>query len=830
MAKTLIEQILSGGDSSTEQWWHFGKILRAGVGTYDFEVTGDRGNNIVCVWLAGILSHSIYGYRESIIPIEGTAVLYILPESGSKFGIILGCVPMTAAGQYITESINPSLHSITSAVGVTAFTEPTGMALSTSKKGKVLTAISDKLRDIFPGEYAISNEQGIVFYLLKSMAGLKASDRSKLETFVLDDMVRITSGIYQHNSSLGPFQIFNDHGKISALFQSTSKQQEFYGDLNTGEYKEAMQDDTYDRKKDTNAGQKLTDNREMFSRFQMFLGELGAFVHTILCSPEVDKTTETIGTAGKHTGLFQHVVDDSGKVMIKSANGITFMRCDAIPVPKKLREAWDPKGEVESPTDTNKEPFNYDITSPWSRTLLLRDYAAYFEKMTYLPFDKRPKDWSVSEAKDLGVPQDTYDKIDNRRANFKKNADAQSAISLEDDGSILLRDSWGSEIYMRGGSIIISCPGQIELRSGMNTVILAGNDFITKANHSADITATTKDVRIKGQNNVQICAVDRGLLLESLGTHKEGQKRSDSLETHPTDETKPQASLDYNDINKGEDSNFCGVVVHAPYSQAHISSEHIEFASSARIIFRAIKDKTLDIYMRCTNFTAWCYDAFTATCSKTFDSVTGSGIRMGPSQLTAVGQSVVVSSLQNTTVLQQAGRQSVAFIDTRGEESAKHASIHDLAVADTTYPLITVDSWAIEWEDKIRFTYRTPGQYGVESSNNIKNIGNFEGRAESTESDFEFKVYQSPWQYIYSGSPSMVSWVEYSIDGTSPWPGYDFYKAEDPRKCYCYLPSEVNTIKGGRSKGRKDVVSEPNKLKTAGMVDYKIIVNTPTTK
>ena len=28
---------------------------------------------------------------------------------------------------------------------------------------------------------------------------------------------------------------------------------------------------------------------------------------------------------------------------------------------------------------------------------------------------------------------------------------------LEDDGSVIIRDAWGSEINMRGGNIIISC-------------------------------------------------------------------------------------------------------------------------------------------------------------------------------------------------------------------------------------------------------------------------------------------------------------------------------------------------------------------------------------
>jgi hypothetical protein len=300
------------------------------------------------------------------------------------------------------------------------------------------------------------------------------------------------------------------------------------------------------------------------------------------------------------------------------------------------------------------------------------------------------------------------------------------------------------------------------------------------------------------------------------------------LEGHAIDNTKPEIPLDYNDPGKGEDSNYCGVVIHAPASQVHVSSPTIEFASSYKIVFRAVKDRVVDIFFRCRNLMTWCLDSFSATCSKdqaAFGSENeGSGLFMDLKNLDIVGQQTIISSNKNTTVLSQAGAQYVAFNPARGTtQSGSLRKVHDGVLLQTSLPADEIAAKAIEKEDKIRFTFRTSAQYGTDEANEIKNIGEYDGRMTDTKKDGIFKVYQSPWQFIYANAKSMVPWYEYWIDETAPWPGYRYY---DSDKCYYYLPKEVNVdIKtGSRSVKRSEATNEPAQLKYADMNSYQAIV------
>jgi hypothetical protein len=83
---------------------------------------------------------------------------------------------------------------------------------------------------------------------------------------------------------------------------------------------------------------------------------------------------------------------------------------------------------------------------------------------------------------------------------------------------VVLFGGCGEEIRMAGGSITLSAPGDIWIKSGRNANIWGGDDVNIRAKNSADIIATNKDVRIKSEHNMQLIAGNSGvggLLLES---------------------------------------------------------------------------------------------------------------------------------------------------------------------------------------------------------------------------------------------------------------------------------------------------------------------------
>lgn len=97
----------------------------------------------------------------------------------------------------------------------------------------------------------------------------------------------------------------------------------------------------------------------------------------------------------------------------------------------------------------------------------------------------------------------------------------ESLIAMLDDGGIVIGDGYGAEIRMTGGSMWLSCPGDLWLQPGRNVNAWAGRDMILRAQNSADLTAANSDVHIKAENNfVVICGNSGcgGALIESRAT------------------------------------------------------------------------------------------------------------------------------------------------------------------------------------------------------------------------------------------------------------------------------------------------------------------------
>ena len=86
------------------------------------------------------------------------------------------------------------------------------------------------------------------------------------------------------------------------------------------------------------------------------------------------------------------------------------------------------------------------------------------------------------------------------------------------DGSVLLRDAWGSSIEMRGGKIVITNAKDTEIVSGHNTVIISGNDVHIKAKNSADIHTTNKNVRIRSGRHTMVDAKQGSIQLTAMAS------------------------------------------------------------------------------------------------------------------------------------------------------------------------------------------------------------------------------------------------------------------------------------------------------------------------
>ncbi len=108
---------------------------------------------------------------------------------------------------------------------------------------------------------------------------------------------------------------------------------------------------------------------------------------------------------------------------------------------------------------------------------------------------------------------------------------------------------------MCGGNIEMTCPGDGWVRAGRNVNLWAGVDFVARAKHSWDITATERDGRLKAERNMLMLSGNAGIggtLIESRGAG-------------------PLLGFD----KFGEEAQISGVIIRSPKSPAVVWSNYI---------------------------------------------------------------------------------------------------------------------------------------------------------------------------------------------------------------------------------------------------------------
>jgi len=286
-------------------------------------------------------------------------------------------------------------------------------------------------------------------------------------------------------------------------------------------------------------------------------------------------------------GLHEDNISLDGRRFIASAKGITLSKRMLLPVPTRIRRPEDgngdradqdyrPSGEStfgSGPEHKITGDLVADHTYPsMRRSGAILDLHAYLFNYAGLhPFHWHYKDFNTAEQQDLKhakanqyvptyselvtkmcLPEPTEGKglrrikIDHRyeEQNF---FETESFISLLEDGTVVLGDGFGAEIKMAGGSITISAPGDIWLKTGRDTNIWAGRELHARAKQHIELAATEKDVRIKAERNMLLLA----------GNHEKAQTGGILIESK-------SKKTEYNFDEPGDKAEFGGIVLRAP--------------------------------------------------------------------------------------------------------------------------------------------------------------------------------------------------------------------------------------------------------------------------
>ena len=776
-----------------------GTVVRSGCGWYDFAVHIPGHPKLVGCTMLSAISSNIMGVSECSIPLEGTRVMVQLNSTQASYGTIIGVfpdrdtLPSTDNSRKISNNVFSTFYELESGASVGS---EDAYSVPLASKGDLAKVNANATRplDILPGNYALINEQQVGLAVTTLAASLKANSRAQIRVGTVDDNVRIVSGFFQHFDACGGTQSYNDGGCISEERGVTSYQAEYFGmdKIGTAAF---VKDETttLDNSSLVTSLKKVEARLIPRKRLQMFMGYLGDMFNFFIAKPDPKTIPETEDTLNKDQGLLHVHADASGRLNVRSASGISLMRCDRIPVPKRIRQPWDPAGDnmATGETPPPKQPFTFDSKFPYGRSLQLRDAQSWRNLTSYWHIENQKKDFYLPEESDLNAPDNDYDPIGAGTEEYKKYDKRQAGLSIEEDGSIILRDAWGSEIIMRGGNIVINAAAQIEVRSGKSTVVLAGHDAVIKARQSVDLMATEKDVRIKADGNLHMLAEGRNgggnVLIESLATGAGGTW-----------------------AGGGEAVHSKGIVFKAQKSAVVSTAETVRLNGSQKVILDTFNESNQENSGEITlsaNIVKSSAREETLLTTKEND-----GIQITPGTTIVAGKDVLIAASSGATIVQE-GKALVPMTWVKLKHDPYGLVKPSIqALWDTVQNTKWLSPFAPLDLSQITFTYRSSAEYGTIAATEIQG-------------GTGFLVFQSFWAYMASSKSPMVpttlaKWTEYAVNNTKPWPG------SAASKSYVQLSAETNVASNtGIAKNRSALKPTGGSLAASDFDKYEVVVH-----
>ncbi len=324
-------------------------------------------------------------------------------------------------------------------------------------------------------------------------------------------------------------------------------------------------------------------DQEAFHRYQEYKGYLGqGSLRQLLLPPQVSHYRRS--EEQSLIGVFREQTSLDGAYLLQSAHSISLVKRIFFPVAKRVRACEDPTGDLggqpgyrfsgefdEGPAHSvsGNIPVSPGSEAPQMLSAAaLLDFAAYSQWKGKHPFYYHKKDYhlsaqselpaqriqapldysSLAQKNHLDPPQPVPMNVDHRYGNVDY-YETTAGVFILPDGSVAIRDGYGSEIKLSGGNAYISCPKNVYFLPGCSAVTYAGDDVVLRARNSADISATEHDVRIQANYNIEML--------------------SGSSQTYGRTLIENQASYPYHDYegHYGEDVRGSGILFKAVNAQ-----------------------------------------------------------------------------------------------------------------------------------------------------------------------------------------------------------------------------------------------------------------------
>ena len=530
---------------------YFGRVVDAVAYTQCYRVALEQGHPPTICTLGAHTGLSQFGARQANSLTLGSMVLVALHPQ-ELHGVILAVVPGHATTP--TLSLSDQIHQA-SRCGLRV--EGTHKAVfDLRNRGHVVDWSAGRPWDgTVAGEWGAQCETGMRVLLDSYMAQIGADELTGLTVFYHDQLTRLGGQNLQVITGGSEEETLRDQGEMRVYRGSTPYPWEHAGAMSPGtdpfrdlEYKAAQIDEPH-----YSMVEPKTDDQQSFHRLVTLGGYDGQGGKRLVLLPTPEELYR-YGDGPCPQAVFEEQLSLSGRYSIRSAKAIYIGKRIAIPGPRRVRRAEDPKGDTEknykfagrdgegqehkivgqvassgpdphlqqaaAAADTHAFALNWEGEHPLHYHA--KDWKLDQESATPFATNQAPISFAeLAGACYLRRPDARKAKVDHRygEVDYFPN---ESCISLLDDGGVLISDGYGSELRMSGGHVTITAPGDVWLKAGRNVNCWAGHDLIGRAKNSADLSATKGDLRLKAEKNVQVLAGNDGsggsagaILLES---------------------------------------------------------------------------------------------------------------------------------------------------------------------------------------------------------------------------------------------------------------------------------------------------------------------------
>lgn len=509
----------------------------------------------ICVYGARTTC-AVSGPRDLTTLQAGTVVLCVLHDQ-IPYGIITGVLPQPNT-QAATANASVLFGSSRARVD-----ELHKRPLRMPRNGTVVDMLAGRPFDAtMAGEVGWITETGVRIFLDEWLATIGVDEMCGLTAFYHDQLLRLAAYNYQHWTACLERESMNDQNECLDWTGWATFPWEQFGDFSPGGHpltvktaKEWQLDTPWYGKVEPADDWAMPWHR--IREFNGYLGQ-GGYKSVQAAPPNQIQATYASNTetpAPVYPGLFNAAVTLDGRMLLQSAKGFSVAKRTAIASPARRRRPEQPgtlgdhpgnykfsglSGTGETPAITGDMRIEAAQKNLSRAASILDAHAYFFNYAAHHPFFYHAQDYHLPEeseqrafdGKSCEIPTfvELADQMYLDTEKFKHSVPIDHrygssdyytlgcGYDLLDDGGVVHYGGCGEEIRMVGGSIMISCPGDIWLKAGRNVVQWAGWDAITRALNCADTTVSQGDIRQKAERNYQILAGnsgDGGVLIES---------------------------------------------------------------------------------------------------------------------------------------------------------------------------------------------------------------------------------------------------------------------------------------------------------------------------